>query len=67
MNNQDFKMLVVPSYLNPGAPEGETLILIFSIDELERARRRAELTIRNRMEKGITRDEALRSCTELSS
>jgi len=60
-------MLVVPSYLNPGAPEGETLILIFSIDELERARRRAELTIRNRMEKGITRDEALRSCTELSS
>jgi hypothetical protein len=67
LNNQDFKMLVVPSYLNPGAPEGETLILIFSIDELERARRRAELTIRNRMEKGITRDEALRSCTELSS
>ena len=64
--SDDFKMLIIPSYLNPGAPEGETLVLIFTIDELERARRRGELTIKNQMAKGISKDEAIRRCTELS-
>ncbi len=64
--NEDFKMLVVPSYLNPEAPEGETLVLIFTIDELERARRRAELTIKARMEKGKSRDDVIRDCLKIS-
>jgi hypothetical protein len=46
--NDDFKMLIVPSYLNPDAPPVETLILIFTLEELERARRRGETVIHNR-------------------
>lgn len=61
-----FKTILIPSYLNPGAPEGETLLLVFTVEELERARRRGELTIKNRMMKGMTKDEAIRSCTGLS-
>jgi hypothetical protein len=50
MDNDDFKMIVIPNYLNPDAPKGETLVLVFTIDELERARRRGESVVRNRKE-----------------
>jgi hypothetical protein len=63
---EDFKIIVIPSYLNPGAPEGENLVLVFTIAELEVARKRGETIIHNRMAKGMSRDEAVRSCAKLS-
>ena len=66
MSMEDFKIIFVPSYLNPGAPEGENLLLVFTIAELEVARRRGETIVKNRMAKGLSRDEAVRSCTKLS-
>ena len=63
---EDFKMIVVPSYLNPDAPEGENLVLVFTIQELERARRRGESVVRNREAKGVSRDDVIRKCTKLS-
>ncbi len=59
--DDDFKVIIIPNYLNPDAPKGENLILLFTIQEMERARRRAELTINARMEKGVSRDDAIRS------
>ena len=62
----DFKMIVVPSYLNPDAPEGESLVLVFTIDELERARRRGESVVRNREAKGVSKDDIIRQCLKVS-
>ncbi len=52
----DFKMIIVPNYLNPEAPKGENLFLVFTIEELERARMRGESVVRNRMKKGVKDD-----------
>ena len=65
-DSQDYKMIVVPSYLNPGAPEGESLVLVFTIDELEWARRRGESVIRNRKTKGANIDELLERGLKIS-
>jgi hypothetical protein len=39
MDSGDFKIMI-PNYLNPDAPPGENLTLVFTIEEMERARRR---------------------------
>ena len=62
----DFKILVVPSNLNPGAPPGESLVLVFSIQEMEKARRRGEAMLQNRMKKGVSRDDAVKQCLGVS-
>jgi hypothetical protein len=62
MADDGFKTILIPSYLNPG----ETLMLVFTVEELKWARRRGEITIKNRMKKGMTKDEAIRSCDPLS-
>lgn len=64
--NDDFKVLVLPSHLNPGAPTGESLVLLFTIDEMEKARRRGEAMLQNRMQKGVSRDEAIGQCLKVS-
>lgn len=64
--NEDFKIIVLPSDLNPGAPTGESLVLIFSIEEMERARRRGEAMVSNRMRKGVSRESAIAECLNLS-
>jgi hypothetical protein len=58
---KEFKILVIPAHLNPGAPEGETLVLLFSFEEMERARQRGESVIRKCIEGGMNRDEAIAS------
>ena len=63
--NEDFKMLIVPSNLNRDAPTDESLVLLFTIDEMEQARRRGEIMLRNRMRKGVDRDAAIRECLEI--
>jgi len=50
--DKDFRFIIVPSYLNAKCPPGETLALLFTVEELERGRRRAESVIRSRMRKG---------------
>jgi hypothetical protein len=60
--DENFKIIVLPSNLNPGAPTGENLVLVFTIREMERARRRGEAMLHNRMRKGISRDAAIREC-----
>ncbi len=64
--SEDFKIIVLPSNLNPSAPAGESLVLLFTIDEMEKARQRGEAMLRNRMMKGINRDAAIRECLKLS-
>lgn len=64
--NEDFKIIVLPSNLNPGAPTGESLVLVFSIEEMERARQRGEAMLRNRMKKGVSRDAAVAECLGVS-
>lgn len=64
--NEDFKIIVLPLDLNPGAPTGESLVLIFSIEEMERARRRGEAMVSNRMRKGVSRESAIAECVNLS-
>ena len=66
MKNEDFKIIVLPSNLNPGGPTGESLVLVFSIEEMERARQRGESMLRNRMRKGVSRDAAIRECLKVS-
>lgn len=66
MNNQDFKIIILPSHLNPGAPTGESLVLVFTIGEMEQARRRGEIMLQNRMKKGVSRDAAVRECLNVS-
>jgi len=64
--NDDFKIIIVPSNLNPGAPTGESLVLLFTIEEMEKARRRGEAMLQNRMKKGVSRDAAIRECLKVS-
>ena len=64
--DKDFRFIIVPSYLNAKCPPGETLALLFTVEELERGRRRAESVIRSRMRKGVSRDNVIRQCLELS-
>jgi len=66
MEDDQLKIIVIPSYLNHKAPAGESLVLVFTIEEMERARKRGESVVRNRMNKGFSRDDAIRSCFELS-
>ena len=47
----DFKMIIIPNYLNPEAPN-ENLVLVFTVEEMEKARRRGESVVRNRERKG---------------
>jgi len=63
--SEDFKMIILPSDLNPNAPIGESLILVFTIGEMERARVRGESIINNRMRKGVSRDDAIKQCIDL--
>jgi hypothetical protein len=62
----EFKIIVLPSNLNPGAPAGESLVLLFTIQEMETARQRGESMLRNRMKKGMSRDEAIGQCLKVS-
>ncbi len=64
--DENFKIIVLPSNLNPGAPTGDSLVLVFSIEEMEKARQRGESMLRNRMKKGVTRDEAIGQCLKVS-
>ena len=66
MNNQDFKIIVLPSNLNPSGPTGESLVLVFTIEEMEKARQRGEVMLHNRMRKGVDRDAAIRECLKVS-
>ncbi len=59
-----FKVIIIPNYLNPDAPKGENLILVFTVEEMERARRRGESVVANRKSKGI--DELFRGSIKLS-
>lgn len=62
----DFKMIVIPNYLNPETPEGENLVLVFTIEEMERARRRGETVVRNKEAKGVKADDSAASRIKLS-
>jgi len=62
----DFKIIVLPSYLNPGSPTEESLVLLFTIEEMEKARRRGEAMLTNRMKRGVSRDEAIGECLKVS-
>ena len=64
--SDDFKIIVLPSHLNPSGPTGESLVLVFSIEEMEKARVRGEAMLRNRMRKGVSRDEAIGQCLKVS-
>jgi len=64
--NEDFKIIVLPSHLNPGAPIGESLVLVFTIEEMEQARQRGEALLNNRMKKGVSRNDAVKQCLALS-
>jgi hypothetical protein len=64
--DEDFKIIVLPSHLNPGAPIGESLVLLFTIEEMERARQRGEIMLRNRMKKGVSRNDAVKKCLNVS-
>ena len=64
--NENFKIIVLPSHLNPGAPTGESLVLLFTIEEMEKARRRGEAMLQNRMQKGVSRDAAIAECLNVS-
>jgi len=64
--NEDFKIIVLPSNLNPGAPTGESLVLVFTIEEMERARQRGETMLHNRMKRGASRDDAVKQCLNVS-
>lgn len=66
MKDDHFKIIVLPSYLNLGAPTGESLVLVFTIEEMELARRRGESVLRNKMRKGMSRDAAIAECLALS-
>ena len=61
----DFKMIVIPNYLNPEAPDGESLVLVFTIDEMEKARRRGESVVRNKMAKGGSKDDIVRDSLKI--
>jgi len=64
--DENFKIIIVPSNLNRDAPTDESLVLLFTIDEMEQARRRGEIMLRNRMRKGVDRDAAIRECLNVS-
>ena len=55
--DEDFKMIVIPNYLNPDAPKGENLVLVFTIEEMEKATApRVNPCVRNReAERGQSR------------
>ena len=63
--DEDFIVLIVPSNLNRDAPTDESLVLLFTVDEMEQARRRGEIMLRNRMRKGVDRDAVIRQCLEI--
>jgi hypothetical protein len=64
--DDDLKMITIPSYLNPAAPESEDLVLVFTIGELERARRRGEIMMRHHEAKGVNADDLIRCGLKVS-
>jgi hypothetical protein len=64
--DENFIVLIVPSNLNRDAPTDESLVLLFTVDEMEQARRRGEIMLRNRMRKGVDRDAVIRQCLNVS-
>lgn len=64
--DENFKIIILPSDLNPGAPTGESLVLLFTIEEMEKARQRGEAMLHNRMKRGATRDDAIKQCLAIS-
>ena len=65
MENDDFKVLVLPGDLN-NTPHGEDLILLITQDEFLRMWKRGEAMLRNRRLKGWTIEPDFRGSTQIS-